>query len=122
MQASLESTEKTKATDCNQMASESTGKKPKTNTKIAAILKRFIELGDKGMNCFEAANYYHDYVLRTTVSDLDRDYGLLFLRSYEKVPNAFGTLTDCVRYWLDEANMAKAIAILAGTDAIREVA
>lgn len=112
-------TDKTKTT--GEGASEKT-KIPKPHTKKAAILGLFTRHGQRGLNCFEAANIHHDYVLRTTVSDLDRDYELLFLRSYEKVPNAFGTLTDCVRYWLDEANIAKAIAILAGTDVIGEVA
>ena len=75
------------------------------------MLRLFIRLGERGLNCFEAANNHHDYVLRTTVSELQRDYGLAFSRKYEHVPNAFGTTTDCVRYWLDDVNTAKAKAI-----------
>ena len=90
MQTSLEFSEKTKATGGNQMASESTTKKLKHNTKKARILNKFIELGDRGMNCFEAANKYHDYVLRTTISELSSDYGIEFTRKYERVPNVFG--------------------------------
>ena len=112
MQTSLDYSEKTKATDCNQMASESIAKKPKTNTKKAAMLKLFVRLGEHGTNRFESANKYHDYVLSTTVSDLQLDYGLSFSRKWEQVPNAFGSLTDCVRYWLDDVNRSKAIAIL----------
>ena len=110
MLTTLDHLDKTKAT-C-EVAFESTTKKLKHNTKKAAMLKLFIRLGERGLNCFEAANNHHDYVLRSTVSDLQLDYGLLFLRKYEQVPNAFGKFTDCVRYWLDEANRAKAIAII----------
>lgn len=76
------------------------------------MLRLFIHLGDLGLNCFEAANSHHDYVLRTTVSDLQRYYGLEFTRKYEQVPNAFGTTTDCMRYWLDDVNKTKTLAIL----------
>lgn len=82
------------------------------NTKRASILKQFIELGARGMNCFEAANWHHDYVLRSTVSDIQRDYGILFDRKPEKVPNAFGKTTDCVRYWLSPKEQGKALELL----------
>lgn len=112
MQTSLNlELDKTKATGCNQMASESATKKPKYNTKKASMLRLFINLGERGLNCFEAANSHHDYVLRTTVSDLQRDYGLEFSRKYEQVSNAFKTKTDCMRYWLDDVNKAKALAL-----------
>jgi hypothetical protein len=84
----------------------------KSNTKKANILRLFTLLGKRGLNCFEAANSHHDYVLRTTVSELQRDYGLEFARKYEQVPNVFGTTTDCMRYWLDDVNKAKALEIL----------
>ena len=113
MQASLSlEIEKTKATGGNQMALESKSRKLKNNTKKASMLRLFISLGERGLNCFEAANSHHDYVLRTTVSDLHRDYGIEFSRKYEQVPNAFGTVTDCMRYWLDDLNPAKALATL----------
>lgn len=76
------------------------------------MLRLFISLGKRGLNCFEAANKHHDYVLRTTVSDLQRDYGLEFSRKYEQVPNAFKSTTDYMRYCLDELNIAKALALL----------
>ncbi len=85
------------------------------NTKKEAILKTFTELGTRGMNCFEAANKYHDYVLRTTVSEIHRDHGIEFNRQREQVPNAFGKLTSCARYWLDDGNINKALAVL-GSD------
>lgn len=81
-------------------------------TKQAAMLNLFIEKGELGLNCFEAANFHHDYVLRTTVSDLQRKYGLIFSRKMESVANAFGGKTDCKRYWLDNLNRVKARQIL----------
>jgi hypothetical protein len=119
MQAILNlETEKTKATGGNQMAYESATKKLKYNTKKASMLRLFIKLGEHGLNCFEAANSHHDYVLRTTVSDLQLDYGLDFSKKWEQIPNAFGSKTDCVRYWLDELNKAKAIKLLGIKEAI----
>jgi len=111
-------TNKNKATGGIQVASENTTKKQKYNTKKASMLRLFIQLGERGLNCFEAANQHHDYVLRTTISDLQRDYGLLFTRKYEQVPNAFDKTTDCMRYWLDDVNKAKAIAILGNEEVI----
>lgn len=116
MQATLNlELDKTKADgvlDAPATAFKNTKSKPKYNTKKASMLRLFIRLGDRGLNCFEAANSHHDYVLRTTVSDLQRDYDLEFTRKYEQVPNAFGTMTDCVRYWLDDVNKTKALEIL----------
>ncbi len=76
------------------------------------MLKQFIRVGEHGLNCFESANKHNDYVLRRTATDLQRDYGLLFSRKYERVPNALGNVTDCMRYWLDDVNKVKAIAVM----------
>lgn len=110
--------DKNKATGGHQMALETTTRKLKCNTKKASMLKLFVRLGDTGLNCFNAANNHHDFVLRTTVSDLQRDYGLKFSRKWEQVPNAFGGKTDCVRYWLDDVNKAKALELLGDEGAV----
>lgn len=89
-----------------------TTRKPQYNTKKSSIIKKFVELGSKGMTCFDAANKYHDYVLRSTVSDIQRDFGIFFEREWTKVPNSFGKYTDCVRYWLDDTNMTRAVRFL----------
>lgn len=104
--------QKNKAVELPTQTALGKTKQPKQFTKKEAMLKTFIKLGKLGMNCFEAANHYHDYVLRTTVSDLYRDYGIEFARQWEKIPNAFGKTTDCMRYWLDESNINKALALL----------
>lgn len=70
------------------------------NTKRAGVLRTFIERGEHGLNCFEAVRLAHDYVLRSTFSDLKRDYGLEFLRKWEQIPGHNGSRVECVRYWL----------------------
>jgi len=104
--------DKTKAAGLAPEAALENIKLPKHSTKKTAILKSFVELADQGLNCFQAAIKYRDFVLRSTVSDMQRDYGIRFSREWIKVPNQFGTETDCVRYWLDAENKAKAIDLL----------
>jgi hypothetical protein len=103
---------KEKAAGLAPNAASDTKLRIKSNTKKASILKHFVELGERGMTCFEAANRYHDYVLRSTVSGIQRDFSVFFLKERVKVPNSFGTQTDCVRYWLDPVNRTKAIRLL----------
>lgn len=81
------------------------------HTKKASMIKAFIHVGERGLNCFEAVKF-HDYVLRTTVSDLEKSCGLKFLRKWETLPNTFGKTTDCMRYWLDDENIKLANALI----------
>lgn len=83
------------------------------------MIKAFIYAGERGLNCFEAVKL-HDYILRTTVSDLQKSCGLKFSRKWETVPNAFGKKTDCKRYWLDDDNI-KIAKELIGRDYESEV-
>lgn len=99
----------------NQPANDTTsnheGQHLRPGTKRAAILQTLLELGELGMNCFEAANRHHDYVLRSTISDLGR-YGLRFDRQMEQVPNSFGKHTDCMRYWISPTSIKVAKDLL----------
>lgn len=95
----------------NSTISNHEGQHLRPGTKRAAILKTLLEIGDRGMSCFEAANRHNDYVLRSTISDLGK-YGIRFDRKPERVPNAFGKLTDCVRYWISPASVEAAKALL----------
>lgn len=52
----------------------------------------------QGLNRFEAIPL-GDSCLNTTVSDLKRQ-GYKFHSVMERVPNRFGTSTNCKRYWL----------------------
>jgi hypothetical protein len=96
-------------------ASEPTPLEPRLrpNTKRASVLRIFLERGDAGMNCFEAVSVAHDYVLRSTISDLYRGFGITFNRKYEQVPGHAGSKVECVRYWLSPEGEAKARKLLA---------
>src|SRR5262245_59349684 len=92
-------------------------RKLRPQSKRASMLRAFLALGNRGMNCFQAANQYHDYVLRSAISDFRRQFGLEFHRKYETVPGQNGSKVDCVRYWLSSAGAEKARELLseAGT-------
>jgi len=64
------------------------------------------------MNCFQAANEYHDYVLRSSISDFRRQFGIEFYRKYETVPGHNGGKVDCCRYWLSSTGAEKARELL----------
>ena len=103
---------KNKAVEPDTQTAFGKTKQPKQFTKKVAMFKLFIGLSKLGLNCFQAVKH-HDYVLRTTVSDLHRYDGIEFSREWEKVPNAFSTTTDCMRYWLDENNINNVAAVIA---------
>ena len=77
------------------------------NTKRAGVLRLFLQRGDRGLNCFEAVRLGHDYVLRSTVSDVGRDFGIEFSREWEKVPGHNDSVVDCVRYRLTPESTSK---------------
>jgi hypothetical protein len=81
-------------------------------SKRAAILRAFLDLGARGMNCFEAALRHHDFVLRTTVSECSRYHGIHFNKRFEQVPGHNGSNVDCVRYSLTAEGAAKARELL----------
>lgn len=83
-----------------------------TGTKRAEVLRIFLERGDSGMTCFEAVRLCHDYVLRSTVSELSRLFGVEFNRRYEQVPGFNGSRVDCVRYSLTRDGAARARRLL----------
>lgn len=84
-------------------------RKLRPQSKRASLLRAFLNLGERGMNCFEAANQHHDYVLRSSVSDFRRCFGIQFLRKFETVPGHNGSKIECCRYWLspDGARIAR---------------
>lgn len=90
-------------------------KKENTNTKNYKMLEALVYVGDRGLNCFEAVSQFHDYVLRSSITLLERKYGIEISREWEQVPNYTGGTTTCKRYWLDKTNRAKAIAIIVET-------
>lgn len=92
---------------------ETSAKRLTPGTKRAQILRAFLARGEAGLNCFQAALQHHDFVLRTTVSDLARGYGISFDKRHEKVPALGGTKSaECVRYSLTADGARKARALL----------
>jgi len=84
----------------------------KPRTKRAAVLRVFLERGDRGLTCFESVPLAHDYVLRTTVSELQRLNGVLFNKRFEQVPGFNGSRVDCVRYTLTPEGAERARELL----------
>ena len=91
--------------------------KLRPQSKRASLLRAFLDLGERGMNCFQAANQYHDYVSRSSISDFRRNFGIEFSRKYETVPGHNGTKVDCCRYWLSPAGAEIARALLDESEA-----
>lgn len=87
-------------------------KRIKAGTKAAAVLKLFVERGELGLNCFEAVRLAHDYVLRTSVSNLTLQYGLVFNRRFEQVPGHGGSTVECVRYRLSGESRERACELV----------
>lgn len=82
------------------------------DTKRAAVLRVFLERGERGLNCFEAVPLAHDYVLRTTVSECARYHGIEFAKRFECVPGHAGSRVDCVRYSLTAGGVERARELL----------
>src|SRR5688500_5066786 len=86
-------------------------------TKAAAVLKTFLEDGERGMNCFESVRIAHDFTLRSTISNLRIQYGLVFARRWEEVPGHGGNFVECCRYWLARESIARARELLSQPEA-----
>lgn len=58
------------------------------------------------------AEWVGDHCFNTTISELQLMEGIQVKREQTKVPNRFGGLSHCKRYWLDESLIAKAESFL----------
>ncbi len=85
-------------------------KQIKPGTKRYSVLEWFAR--GNTCNCFEAVRELRDYVLRSTVSDLQREYGLSFAKKQETVPGHSGSKVLCTRYWLPASEIVKARGLL----------
>lgn len=63
------------------------------------------------LNRFQAERH-GDHCLPTTISDLQKRYGIEFQRQQEKVPTRFGRPTRATRYWLEGEHLEKARRII----------
>jgi hypothetical protein len=71
---------------------------PETTTKLEAMLRVFAS--GKSLNRFEA-EHHHDHCLHSTVSTLEKGFGIVVDRLWERVPCLGGRSTvRCKRYWL----------------------
>ena len=78
-------------------------------SKLAAILRML--LNGISANRFEAERV-GDHCLHSTISTLTNDYGLTFIRKWEKVPNRFGGKTRVRRYSLAPFERERAAKLL----------
>ncbi len=72
---------------------------PRPNTKARNVLDYF--LTGKNANRFEAERLLHDHCLHSTVSTLQKLYGIEISRITETVPGFEGNPTQCCRYWIE---------------------
>ncbi len=79
-------------------------------TKRDTVLQWFAE--GKSLNCFQAVRLLHDYVLRSTVSDITKIYGISFIKKNETVPGYRDSVAHCVQYKLAPEQRIKAWRVL----------
>lgn len=72
---------------------------PRPNTKVCKVLDYF--LTGRSSNRFEAERLLHDHCLHSTVSTLQKLYGIQISRIAETVPGFEGNPTQCCRYWIE---------------------
>ena len=93
---------------------DSERRKPTTirpGTKLHAIASALAR--GRRLDCFMAVREFHDYVLRTTISELSNRHGVEIFRTVKRVPGYTGSPVDCVEYRASEDG-AKQLARLLG--------
>jgi len=90
----------------------------RAGTKRHAVLRALLDSGSEGLDCFGAVRVAHDFVMRSTVSDLQRGYGIRISRRPHIVPNSFGGETHCVRYWIEGEARAHAARLLGDSEGV----
>ena len=88
-----------------------------TPRKWQRVLRAFVD--GRSLNRFEAARELRDWVLPTTVSQLERR-GILIFRHDETVPGAYGPV-HCCRYRIAPASVALGHELLSRPTAHPEV-
>jgi len=74
-------------------------------TKIHAIATALCR-GER-LDCFSAVRRFHDYVLRSTISELKRRYAIRIDREMKQVPGFSGKLVSCAEYSAGEESRRK---------------
>lgn len=93
-----------KATHSEEQSSHSHGQFSSANTKASSKIARVLEhmVFSGPLNRFEAERI-GDHCLHSTISSLANNYGLIFKRTPEKVPNHWGAPCDVTRYSLPDS-------------------
>ncbi len=84
----------------------------RTPKKIHRIMSAFAR--GETLNFIEAQRLYHDRSLHSTVSEIQRDYGISIAREWETIPGFMGIPTRCRRYWMAPAQREMVREILGG--------
>jgi len=90
-------------------ASDVSSIRPRTKLQCVAVA---LCRGER-LDCFMAVRRFHDYVLRSTISELEHRYGVHIHRVTKVVPGFTGKPIHCAEYWVDEEG-AKQLAQLLG--------
>ena len=87
-----------------------------TNTsikpKLIAFLETLLDRGTQGLNTFEAHSLLNDTCAHTTVSNINKKYGIRLDRRYETYVNRNGRKTRLCRYWIGPTDLSKVEKII----------
>jgi hypothetical protein len=83
-------------------------------TKLHAIAMALCR-GER-LDCFMAVRRFHDYVLRSTISEIEHRHGVRIDRRPKTVPGATGKPIHCVEYSANEKAAEKLAELLGGLD------
>ena len=84
--------------------------KLKPGTKLHAVAAALCR-GER-LDCFMAVRRFHDYVLRSTVSELEHRYGIRIDRQTKQVPGFAGKPIHCSEYSAGEQAIARLARLL----------
>jgi len=84
------------------------GEMPDSKDTVIAILFAYL-LNGYTLNRFQAA-LLHNFCLPSTVSALQKKYGITISRKYETVRGYMGNPTQCCRYWISKEERQRFIA------------
>lgn len=93
-------------------ASDTSISLPRHDTKLARVLSALAS--GRSLNRWEAAREYHDWCLHSTVSAIERRYGISVSRKEETVSGYRGHPTRCCRYWLGPDEQTQARQLVGG--------
>lgn len=82
--------------------------KLKYPTKVQIFIETLIGREKSGLNTYEANSIYNDTCLHTSVSSLQRKYGIVLTRKKEDYINLLGRKSRVTRYWLQPEDLNKA--------------